>query len=235
MNRYLLILFLLVFISACTVQKRLHRPGWNVSWNKKYKHNKGSDKLAEIESKEAIEGNHDEVELALSENAPKEKEEIESPNSTIQVYVAEDEVENKPIYTSIENNTSTHQTKPTNSEKQEDSKKTKWHDNYGFGIFFTIIFILCGVVCYRIITGTAETQNQQFSKYIMSGLLGILGLISFIIANILFFSPEKDKKIKKVEEVKDKKELEKISKRTTFTFIVVLILSVLFAVLIARH
>ena len=34
-------------MSACTIQKRLHRPGWHVSWNKNYKHDKGSEKLEE--------------------------------------------------------------------------------------------------------------------------------------------------------------------------------------------
>jgi len=238
MSRSLFILFLLIFTSACTVQKRLHRPGWHVSWNKKYKHDKGSEELAKIESKEAIERNHDEVELPLSENTIKEEEEIESPKPTIEVSVAEDEIENKPISTSIENNTSTQQTTPTNNEKKEDSKKTKWHPNYSLGILFTALFLMCGALILLIFANTSETPGQEISKYVMSGFLAIIGLPSFILAIVLFFSPAKEVKniseVKKVTE-KDKKEAEKMSKRTNYALYVIATLLVLLIVLIALN
>jgi Na+/glutamate symporter len=220
------------------VQKRLHRPGWHVSWNKKYQHDKGSEELAEIESKNATERNHDEFEFPLSENAIKEEEEIEGPKPTIEVSVAEDEIENKPISTSIENNTSTQQTTPTNNEKKEDSKKTKWHPNYSLGILFTVLFLLCGALILLILNNTAETPDQEISKYVMSGLLAIISLPSFILAIVLFFSPAKKVKniseVKKVKE-KDKKEIEKMSKRTNYVLLVLAILLVLLIVLIALN
>ena len=36
MMKYFLLLFISSFIISCTVQKRLHQPGWNVEWKKKY-------------------------------------------------------------------------------------------------------------------------------------------------------------------------------------------------------
>jgi hypothetical protein len=43
MNKFLMFACSSLLVVSCTIQKRLHNPGWNVQWNKNYQTSKSSD------------------------------------------------------------------------------------------------------------------------------------------------------------------------------------------------
>ncbi|MFT6501623.1 MAG: hypothetical protein ACJASQ_001739 [Crocinitomicaceae bacterium] len=230
MNRFLVILLLLAFTSACTVQKRLHRPGWHVSWNKNYKQNKASEAL---EEKSVITELTEEEKLSSLEKIPNkedEKETTESHQSIIEpARIEEDVIDNEPIYSSMETKPTTHQVLTTKDIKTKDSKNKKMHSGHVLGIFFTFLFSICVFFLIRINTTPAETTDQQLSNIVVSGVLLIAGLLTFILALISFMQPQKTKKIKKEKSMTEEEKLK--SKRASFILLAFLLFAAILMLL----
>jgi ABC-type Na+ efflux pump permease subunit len=197
MNRSLLILFLLIFTSACTVQKRLHRPGWHVSWNKKYKQNKGSEELEEksvsIESTEEEEFSSFEHEANNREEEDQqeyklEHEQLKSTSRSEYIDQLEIEITTDTLHTPYERDTYI-----SKKSSEESKSKTQFGSHHPRSIVFFMFFMLCTLGVFAIFFNLSFSAS--LSAYIIS-LLGIavlvvLGFIFFIIAIVTLFSNSK--------------------------------------------
>ena len=153
MNRSLFILFILIFTSACTVQKRLHRPGWHVSWNKKHKQAKGSE---ELEEKSVSIELTEEEEFSWSENESNNREEenlheyeLEQLKSTSRSEYAdqlETEIKTDTLHTPYERDTFI-----SKRSVEESKSKTEFSSKHTLSIVLFLLFLLCIVGIFALI------------------------------------------------------------------------------------
>jgi hypothetical protein len=47
--RFIILLLSITFIASCTVQKRLHRPGWHIEWRHQMKKTKDASRQDEVD------------------------------------------------------------------------------------------------------------------------------------------------------------------------------------------
>ncbi|MFT6246135.1 MAG: hypothetical protein ACJA0U_002068 [Salibacteraceae bacterium] len=153
MNRSFLILFLLIFTSACTVQKRLHRPGWHVSWNKNYKQAKGSEELEEksvsIELTEEEEFSSSENESNSREEEDQHEYELERLESTsLSEYKDQPEID---ITTDTPHTPYERAAYISKRSLEESKSKTEFGSKHILSIILLLLFLLCIVGIFALI------------------------------------------------------------------------------------
>lgn len=209
MHRITLILLLLIFASSCTIQKRLHRPGWNVSWNKNYRSNSGSD-ISENKDK-SKEKESDLAEVVEKQIEPESitgirLEPIESAKDS------ESELEETIVPDQIISEKECKISEP--SRLQKEIQKIKVNGNKRSvsvaGIFLlALAFVAIGAIIYTVLD-PAETSDELTGKIFRSLFFACLALV-FLFASLIGFAVTNYNRSNKVSPPKEKeKEVEKV-------------------------
>jgi Flp pilus assembly protein TadB len=186
MNRSLLILFLLIFTSACTVQKRLHRPGWHVSWNKNYKQNKGSEELEEksvsieLTEEEEFSSFEHESNSREEENLPEyelehEHEQLKSTSRSEYADQLEIEITTDTLHTPYERDTYI-----SKRPSKESKSKSQFGSNHTLSIVLFFLFLL------SIVGISALLYNISIVTSIITAAFYLFGVLVLIVLGLLF-------------------------------------------------
>lgn len=196
---YLLVLF---FLASCTVQKRIHRPGWHVQWNSKKNVSKTITKKPseELTSKEAnVEKSTQELSESISERKREEVNSVELIENQSKAEVLPIEQTNyeddgpQPEQSFGEASQKERELAAVESEKSQNSDlKSKERGKTG------IVFFVLGCVCIiltvfflgTIFLGTILGLHQIFALV----LLAIFGFL-FILLGLWLMTGSKKEKI----------------------------------------
>lgn len=215
MRSLTLIFLLIVFASSCTIQKRLHRPGWHVSWNKSYKGGTNSDVSENSHESTENESTTFIVEEELEEVSHSVNNNSESCASDLDI-ASEIAIQAIPEQTSGEKEDKKEMLKK-NSNFQKILKKAKSAENDRTIPFVSIALIILALIAIAAavytITTQAETSDEATAKIfrsifllIAAGVLFLLAAISYVVQSSLKkHSEEKDKN----EETLNEEELKK--------------------------
>lgn len=190
MNRSLFILLLLAFLCACTVQKRLHRPGWHVSWNKNYKQNKGSEKSDEAQRRAIVEEVAEaSYQNTISNNSDNELDILDSRMETPTIIESEKlyRIDSTQKSITIDNQPSSQSSFRLKKNSNIRKTKTELGRHHILSIVFFVLFLLSILaiiaIVYNISIG-ASLSGFLFFLFAIFVLivLGFLFLIGSLIA-----------------------------------------------------
>lgn len=226
--RGLTLIFLLSIIAAsCTIQKRVHRPGWHIEWNKNYR---SGDKSNESTSVKSNDLDDNQSELRQSETivveSNSEFESIKSESQQSKTTGLETEVDQVSSETelSIEENTEF-----TSDSIVLDTKKDLSEDkpNNTAAHVLLVLAILCFIGVGVLIFGALSAINFTFIYYLwLAVIVALVGLLLILFSSIAF-SMSKDnyqkRKEKGIQPEKELKEKNKNARRNGFIFLAVVV------------
>jgi magnesium-transporting ATPase (P-type) len=163
------------------VQKRLHRPGWHVSWNKNYKQNKGSEALeeksiiTELTQEEELPSFEFESNIREDEN---KNEQFESTSSSEYADQYENEIATDTVHTRSEWDAYISR---KSSEEKNASKKGHFSPLFFISIFFATIGTI--LLIYALLNFTTFFYQGVLT---LSATLIFLGVLLLLTAFILF-------------------------------------------------
>lgn len=186
-HTFFFLLLSLVLFSQCTVQKRVHRSGWHITWNKS--HSKPANKLL---NEEQIQ-NDLSLEQSNEETSPVETPEILKDSTDQVIHSNEDQSEEKsnpsnPISSIIQSKTKSDWVKKFVQEelKKSTKPKQKWLavEKTSTIILLSLLFLLASLIFSIILYKLYHEENT-----LLEAFTRIVGLIVFavIAACLLIF------------------------------------------------
>ena len=199
MGRIISVLLILLIVSSCTIQKRLHRPGWHVSWNKNYK---SDSKFKEVDFAESDEKVRNEEEIITSSNETEEVQKIEIVEVSEEVQVAE--VETNDINTT---STETDGTIPEESdpdpkanstlkkETNSDTDEPKRSRSFPASIIllFLAVIGLIGAAVMWMGAGNNPSPTGVLITIFGAIIIGFISLVLLLVGVALLSKPKKTK------------------------------------------
>lgn len=181
-HTFFFLLLSLVLFSQCTVQKRVHRSGWHITWNKS--HSKPANKLL---NEEQIQ-NDLSLEQSNEETSPVETPEILKDSSDQVIHSNEDQSEEKtnpsnPISSIIQSKTKSDWVKKFVQEELKKSTKPKptWLavEKNAMIILLSILFLLASLIFSVILYKLYHEENT-----LLEALTRIVGIVIFAVIAI---------------------------------------------------